>query len=56
MSDIGHHTFIKFIILLHTFLATAFARYKEYLICLISFSKFSYVLTAFTCARAIENN
>ena len=30
-----------------------FARYKEYMICLISFSKFSGVLPAFTCARVI---
>ena len=32
-----------------------FARHKEYMICLISFSKFSDVLFAFTCARAIGN-
>ena len=42
-------------ILLYTFLVISFARYKEYMICLISFSKFSDVLSAFTCARAIGN-
>ena len=31
----------------------SFARYKECMICLISFSKFSDVLPAFTCVRAI---
>ena len=31
------------------------AGYKEYMICLISFSKFSDVLPAFTCARVIGN-
>ena len=31
-----------------------YARYKEYFISSISFSKFSDVLPAFTCARAIE--
>ena len=48
-------TFIEFIILLYTFLVISFARYKEYMICLISFSKFSVVLPAFTCARATDN-
>ena len=33
----------------------SFARCKEYMICLISLSKFSDVLPAFTCARAIGN-
>ena len=32
-----------------------FAPYKEFMICMISFSKFSDVLPAFTCARAIGN-
>ena len=50
-----YYTFIEFIILLYTFLAVSFAKYKEYMICLISFSKFSDVLPAFTCARAIGN-
>ena len=38
------------IILLHTFLKISFSQYKEYLIFQISFSKFSNVLHAFTCA------
>ena len=50
-----YYTFIEFIILLYTFLVISFARYKEYMICLISFSKFLDVLPAFTCARAIGN-
>ena len=41
--------------LLYTFLVISFAQYKEYTICLISLSKFSDVLLAFTCARAIGN-
>ena len=39
----------------YCFLAISFVRYKEYMICLILFSKFSDVLLAFTCARAIGN-
>ena len=39
--------------LLYTFLIIYFAQYKEYIICLILFSKFSDVLPVFTCARAI---
>ena len=42
-------------ILLYTFLVVSFARYKEYMICLISLSKFSDVLPAFTCTSAIGN-
>ena len=49
------YNFIEFIILLHTLLVISFARYKEYIIFLISFSKFSDVLTTFTCASAIAN-
>ena len=49
------HNFIEFIILLCTFLVISFARYKECIICLISFSKFSDVLPGFTCASAIGN-
>ena len=45
--------FIEFTILLYTFLVISFAWYKKYMICLISFSKFSDELTAFTCASAI---
>ena len=33
----------------------SFAQYQEYMICLISFSKFSDLLPAFTYARAIGN-
>ena len=41
--------------MLYTFLVTSFALYKECMICLISFNKFSDVMPAFTCARAIGN-
>ena len=44
---------IEFMILLYTFLVISSARYKEYMICLISFITFSDVLLAFTCAGAI---
>ena len=44
---------IYIVILLYTLLVIYFARYKKYMICLISLSKFSDVLPAFTCARAI---
>ena len=37
------------------FLVISFTWYKEYIIWWISFSKFSDVLPAFTCARAIYN-
>ena len=49
------YNFIEFIKLLYTFLVISFSRHKEYMICLISFSKFSGVLLGFTCARAIGN-
>ena len=49
------YDFVEFIILLHTFLVISFAKYKECTICLISRSKFSNVLSAFTCVRAIGN-
>ena len=39
---------IEFIILIYTFLVIYFDLYKEYMICLISFSKFSDVSSAFT--------
>ena len=42
-------------ILLYTFLLISFARYKEYIIYLISFGKFTDVVPAFTCASAIGN-
>ena len=41
--------------MLHTFLKISFDQYKEYLIFQISFSKFSNVLHAFTCASATGN-
>ena len=40
---------------MYTFLVISFARYNEYMIFLISFTKFSDVLPAFTCASAIGN-
>ena len=43
------------IILLYTFLVISFAQCKEYMICLISFIKFSDVLPAFAGASAIGN-
>ena len=49
------YNFIEFIILLYNFLVISFAQHKEYMICLISFSKFSDVLPAFTPASAIGN-
>ena len=50
-----YYTFIEFMTLLHTFLAIYFARYNEYMICLISCYKFFDVLPAFNCARATGN-
>ena len=55
ISSILLYNFVEFIILMYTFLVISFAQYKEYIICLISISKFSDVLPAFTCARAIGN-
>ena len=55
LVSISYYTYIEFIILLYTFLVIYFDLYKEYIIWRISFSKFSYVLPAFTCARAIGN-
>ena len=49
------YNFIEFIIFLHTFLVICQAQYKEYIIGIISFSKFSDVLPDFTCPRAIDN-
>ena len=49
-------TFIEFKILLYIYLVIiSFASYKEYLIFLISFNKFSVVLPGFTCARVFFN-
>ena len=42
-------------IVIYTFLVIYFAWYKEYMIFWISFTKFSYVLSALTCASAIDN-
>ena len=39
--------------MLYNYLAIYFAQYKESMIFLILYNKFSDVLTAFTCARAI---
>ena len=44
------YNFIEFIILLYTFLIISLAHYREYIICRVSFSKFSDVLPAFTYA------
>ena len=49
------YNFMECIILLYTFLVTSFLWYREYIICLISFSRFSNILPAFTCASAIGN-
>ena len=49
------YNFIKLIMLLYSYLVISFARYKEYIICMISFGKFSDVLPALTCAKAIGN-
>ena len=45
-----HYTFIEIIMLIYTFLVISFAQYKESMICVISCSKFSDVVPAFTCA------
>ena len=49
------YNFIKFIISIYTFLVITFARYKKYIICLISISEFSDLLHVFTCTSAIGN-
>ena len=49
------YKFIEFIIFLYTFLVISFAQYKEYIFCLVSFSKFSDALPAFTCSSAVGN-
>ena len=50
-----YYTFIEFILLSYTFLVISFDQYKEYMIFLISFNKFSDVLPAFTFAKVIGN-
>ena len=47
--------YLYWVHLLYTFLVISLTRYKEYMICLISLSKFSEVLPAFNCGRAIGN-
>ena len=49
------YNFIELITLLYTPLVVSFSLYKEYMIWQNSLGKFSGVLTAFTCARAIAN-
>ena len=49
------YNFIEFIIFSYAVLVISFAWYKEYIICLVSFSKFSDMPPAFTCARAVGN-
>ena len=49
------YNLIEFIILLYTFLIVSFPQYKNYIIFLISFGKFSDVLPSFTFATAIAN-
>ena len=41
--------------MLYTFPVISFAQYKEYMTCLVSFSKFSDVIPAFTCVEAASN-
>ena len=50
-----YSNFMELIILLYTFLVTSFFRYKEYMVWLISFSKFSDVSPACIFASAIGN-
>ena len=50
------YNFDRFIMLLYTFLVISSSQYKKYMIWRISFSKFSDVLPAFTCASAIDNH
>ena len=49
------YIFIESIIFLYTFLVISFVRWKKYMICWISFTMFSDLLPAFTCAGAIDN-
>ena len=55
IASVLFYNFVKFIILLYTFLIISFARYKEYEIYLVLFSKFSDVLPDFTCTSPIGN-
>ena len=42
------YNFTEFVLLLNTFLVISYARYRECMICLITFGKFLDVLSAFT--------
>ena len=55
ISRIHKFVFIAFIILLCTFYLCSLARYKKYMICLISFSKLPDILPVFHFAGAIGN-
>ena len=49
------YNFMELIILFYNLSVVAFAQYRKYMIFLISFRKFSDVLSAFTYASAIVN-
>ena len=49
------HNFVYIITLLHALMVISFGWHKEYIICLVFFSKFTDVLPPFTCASAIDN-
>ena len=51
--SILYYVFIELFILLYTYLVISFTWYKEYMIWRISYSKFSDVLPASTCASAM---
>ena len=53
--SISFYNSIEFLMLLYTSLEIRLTQYKRYIIWRISFSKFSDVLPAFTCARAVGN-
>ena len=50
-----YYNCIKLVMLLYSFLVIYFSRYKEYIIWMISFSKFSDVLLGSTYLSAISN-
>ena len=53
--SIFYYKCIEFIMCLYTFLVISFARYKKYVVYLISFSKFSDISPTFTCVSAVDN-
>ena len=55
IPSIPFYNSIEFVMLLYDFLVTSFSRYKECMPYLILFTKFSDVLSAFTCVSAIGN-